>query len=158
MDSKKNQPLTLIERVKNLLNDGKTQAAFELITKSKQENAEMENARAVCLMRLRKFQEAVSVLVPVVFPGRAVGVPSGTPVIYIANLAISMLKVNNITGALSLDRQIDPKDRSHPAAIKLDQTIKTWKQSLSFFEKITLAWGSAPSNPVVIENPVGDLE
>jgi hypothetical protein len=157
MDNNRNESITLVDRINNLLNDGKTQAALELITKSKQmENPRIGNARAVCLMRLGKFEEAVSQLAAIVFPGRVVAVAPGTPVVYITNLAISMLKVNNITGALSLFKQIEQKDRNHPAAVKLEQTIKDWKRSLNIFDKFQLATGVAPKKTVVIENENAD--
>jgi hypothetical protein len=69
-----------------------------------------------------------------------------------------MLKVNNITGALSLFKQIEQKDRNHPAAVKLERTIKNWKQSLNIFDRFQLATGVAPKKTVVIENADGDLQ
>jgi Flp pilus assembly protein TadD len=158
MNSIKNERITLTERIDSLLNDGKPQAALELIIKSKQKNPAMENVRAVCLMRSGKFQEAVTVLTELVFPGRTVGVAGGLPVVYLTNLAVSMLKVNNTEGALLLFQQVEQEDPNHPAVVKLSRMIGTWKRSLNIFQRLLLSMGITPRKPVAVENADGDLQ
>jgi len=158
MNTKKSEPTTLINRIENLLDEGKPQVALDLIDRSKQENPVIENARGVCLIRLGKFQEANDVLSAIVFPGRMVGVPAGTPIVYQTNLVIAMLKINNIDGALSILRQINDGYRKHQTVVKIDIAIRRWKKSLSLFQKIQLAVGYTPHKPVIIDCAEGQLE
>jgi hypothetical protein len=158
MNNKKNEFLTLIDRVDNLLNEGRHQAAIDLINHSKQTTPAVENARGVCLMRLGKFPEAVSVLSEIVFLKGGVVAPPGTPIIHLTNLAVAMLKINNVSGALSILRQIPDKDKDHPSAVKIDSALARWKRSLNLFHKLQLAMGLNANKSVKIDFVPGDLK
>ncbi len=157
MNDKNNKPMTFIDRIARLLDEGKPQAAIDLIFKSNQKSCDIENAFAVCLMRLGKFDKAIPVLSGLLYPRGIASIPEGTPVIYQANFVLATLKANKKGGALAVLRQFIGEDREHSSVAKLNLAVKQWKKSLNLLDKIKLAIGIIPNKPVLIDGISGDL-
>ena len=145
---------TAIDHVRELLNQGRPQDALMFIEHLGQKTPVMENARGVCLIRLGKFEQAISVLREVAFQGY-ICMPSDTPVLYQMNFAIAMLVSNRKDGAFSILNKLDEKE--HPQIAKLKDAIRRWVKSLNFVEKCCYHIGLYPNKPVTIDFPPGEV-
>jgi hypothetical protein len=77
-----------------LLDENHPQEALNLIDRSDQSSPSMKNTQGVCLLRLGRIEDAISVLREITFQGY-VCVPSETPVVYQTNFATAMLTASH---------------------------------------------------------------
>ena len=143
-----------IDHIRELLNQNRPHDALKFIENLGQKTPVMENARGVCLMRLGKFEEAISVLREVAFQGY-ICMPSDTPVLYQMNFAIAMLVSNHKEGAFPILNKLDEKVL--PQIAKLEDAIRRWVKSLNFVEKCCYHIGLYPNKPVTIDFPPGEV-
>ena len=143
-----------IEYIRELLNLGRPNDALKFVEHLGQKTPIMENARGVCLMRLGKTEEAISVLREVVFQG-FICMPSDTPVPYQANFATAMLLANHKDGAFSILNKLDEK--KYPQIMKLKDAIRQWVKSLNFAEKCYYHIGLYPKKPIMIDFAPGEV-
>jgi hypothetical protein len=143
-----------IDRVRKLLDDNKTNYALMFIERLGDKSIVMQNARGVCLMRLGKFKEALSVLRDVAFQGYPC-LPPDTPVLYQINFAVAMLGSNHKEGAFSILNKLE--ENEHPQIAKLKDAIRRWVKGLNFVEKCCYYVGLYPNKPVVIDFLPGDI-
>jgi len=143
-----------IDHIRELLNQNRPHDALKFIENLGQKTPVMENARGVCLMRLGKFEEAISVLREVAFQGY-ICMPSDTPVLYQMNFAIAMLVSNHKEGAFPILNKLDEKVL--PQIAKLEDAIRRWVKSLNFIEKCCYHIGLYPNKPVTIDFPPGEV-
>ncbi|MFZ2148750.1 MAG: hypothetical protein WAV28_16165 [Sedimentisphaerales bacterium] len=143
-----------IDHIRELLNQGRPQDALKFIEHLGQKTSVMENARGVCLMRLGKIEEAISVLRDVAFQGH-ICMPSDTPVLYQINFATAMLLYNRKEGAFPILNELDEKE--HQQVAKLKNAINRWVKSLNFVEKCCYHIGLLPNKPVTIDFPPGEI-
>lgn len=154
MPKTKTKSPTVIERVRELLNQNRPDDALKFIEHLGQKTPVMENARGVCLMRLGKIDEAVSVLRDIAFQGY-ICIPTDTPVLYQINFATAMLLSNHNDGALDILNKLDEK--VHPEVSKLKEAIRRWVKSLNFIEKCAYYIGLYPNKRVTIYFPPGEI-
>jgi hypothetical protein len=145
---------TTIEHIRELLNQDRPQDALKYIEHLGQKTPDMENARGVCLMRLGKIEEALSVLREVVFQGY-ICMPSDTPVLYQINFATAMLLSNHKDGAFSILNKLDKK--VYPQLVKIKDVVRRWVRSLNFIEKCGYYFGLYPNKPVTIDFVPGEI-
>ena len=145
---------TAIERVRELLNKDRPEDALKFIEHLDQKTPVMENARGVCLMRLGKIEEAVSVLRDIAFQGY-ICIPTDTPVLYQINFATAMLLSKNNDGALDILNKLDEKE--HPEISKLKEAIRGWVKGLNFIEKCGYYIGLYPNKRVTIDFAPGEI-
>ncbi|MFH1615498.1 MAG: hypothetical protein ABIG61_10510 [Planctomycetota bacterium] len=143
-----------IDHIRELLNQDRPQDALKFIERLGQKTPVMENARGVCLMRLGKIDQAVSVLRNLAFQGY-ICMPSDTPVLYQLNFAIAMLLSNYKDGIIPLVDKLDTEN--YPQAAKLKDAIRQWVKSLNFIEKCCCKIGIYPAKPVKIDFPPGEI-
>src|SRR4030042_766058 len=139
-----------IEHIRELLNQDRPHDALKFIEQLNQKTPVMENARGVCLIRLGKIEEAISVLRDVTFQGY-ICMPSDTPVPYKINFAAAMLLANRKEGAFFILNKLDEKE--YPQIAKLKDVIRRWVKSLNFIEKCCYYIGMYPNKPVTIDFP-----
>ncbi|HUW18606.1 MAG TPA: hypothetical protein VMW16_04825 [Sedimentisphaerales bacterium] len=154
MLSQKTKSTDMLGHIRTLLNEGRAQDALNYTNHLGQKSQVLENARGVCLLRLGKIDEAVSVLREVVFQGY-VCIPSDTPALFQANFATAMLMANYKDAAMAVINRLD--DNQHPAVAKIKSAIAKWKKNLNFFERLLLGFGAYPKKPVAIDFPPGDI-
>ena len=143
-----------IEYTMELLNNGRTQDALKYVEHLGQKTPVIENARGVCLMRLGKIEEAISVLREVAFQGY-ICIPSDTPVSYQINFATAMLLANHKEGAFSILNKLD--ETVYPETALLKGSIRRWFKSLNFIGKCCYHIGLYPNKPVTIDFPPGSF-
>ena len=154
MSRDKTKSAAVIDHVRELLAQGRPQDALKFIDHLGRKDREMENARGVCLMRLGKAEEAVSVLRDVAFGGN-VCMPADTPAVYRLNFATAMLLVNLKGAAMPILSSLG--DRDCPEAAKVKDAIRRWFRSLNFFQRCCCRIGFYPRNAVNIDFPPGEV-
>ena len=143
-----------IDQVRSLLNEGRAQDALDLIHNSAQTTLEIENAKGVCLLRLGRTGEAVSVLRNLAFQGH-ICIPSDTPVVIRANFATAMLMAGHTDGAIAAIDHLS--DKQHPAVGRIHTAIRRWKAGLTWPEKLCTYIGKPAGKAVVVDWVPGDL-
>lgn len=154
MSNIKTKPSPFIDHIRELLNQGHIQQALQYIEHLGQNSAVMENAKAVCLMRLGKIEQAISLLRDVVFQGNICISPE-TPMLYQINFATAMLLKNKKDFAISL--LANPDFMKYPQALKLKEAVKQWRKSLNFLEKLCYHIGIYSNKPVRLDFPLGEV-
>jgi hypothetical protein len=145
---------TAIEHVRELLSRDHPYDALKFIEHLGQKTPVMENARGVCLMRLGKIEEAVSVLRDIAFQGY-ICIPTDTPALYQINFATAMLLSKQNDSAFDILNKLDEK--VHPEASKLKEAIRRWVKVLNFIEKCAYYIGLYPNKRVTIDFPPGEV-
>jgi hypothetical protein len=146
----------LLSRVAELLDQGKPGEALEAITRSRQSAPQVDNARAVCLLRLNRPEEAVKVLRNILFPRGSINMDESLPLAYRLNFATGQLMTAHVAGAQELLTTI-PRGQDSPMVPKLREAIRQWKASLPVIWKLMALVGIYPGKPVVLDFPPGEL-
>jgi len=89
----------------------------------------VQNARAVCLMRLGRGDDAAQILRQLVMPAGCTWMRPDAPLIYKLNFATSLLLRGLPSGCLSTLREIH--EPTHPTSIALQAAVQRWVKSLS---------------------------
>jgi hypothetical protein len=141
------------ERIRELLDHDHPGDALNLIARSGNDSPEMKNARGVCLLRLGRLDEAISVLEEVAFRGLA-GMSFDAPALFQVNFAIAMLRANrNKGGALQICDRLDGSE--HAEAAKLKVAVGEWKRSIGLLGRLGCRLGLYPAKPVPVDDRAG---
>jgi hypothetical protein len=141
--------------VRQLLDQGHPQEALNLLKHLGQNTASSKNIQGVCLLRLGKIHEAISILSEITFQGN-ICIPPDMPVVFRTNFATAMLMANNKEAAISVVEHID--DKQHPAVARVKNAIKTWERSLNLFQRVLCKLGIYPEKAIPVDFVPGDLE
>ncbi len=154
MSRDKSKSATAIDHLRELLEQGRPQDALKFIDHLGRKDREMENARGVCLMRLGKVEEAVSVLRDVAFGG-FVCMPADSPALYQVNFATAMLLANQKDAAIPVLDKL--KARKCPEAAKVGEAVQRWYKSLNVFRRCCCRMGFYPRRPVTLDFQPGEI-
>jgi hypothetical protein len=141
--------------VRLLLDQGKPQEALNLLKHLGQNSALTKNIQGVCLLRLGKIHEAISILSEITFQGK-VCIPPETPVVFRTNFATAMLMANNKEAAISVVEHLD--DRQHPAVTRIRDAIRAWEKSLNIFQRLLSKAGIYPKKAIPLDFVPGDVD
>ena len=141
--------------VRQLLGQGRTQEALNLLNHLGQNSASSKNIKAVCLLRLGRIHEAISILSEITFQGN-ICVPPDTPVVFQTNFATAMLMANNKEAAISVIERLD--DKQHPAVARIRNAIKTWEKGLNIFQRLLSKAGIYPRKAIPVDFVPGDID
>jgi hypothetical protein len=145
----------VLDRVRVLLDQGNPQEALAVLSPHVRSGSKLiANAYAVCLMRLRQYDEAAKRLRELVYQGSSLAMAPDLPVIVKVNFATALLLAHNVDGAQSILNQLDEDEDK--ATAKLKAAISRWRKSLTFFQRVQCLW-STPSKPVSIDFPPGEV-
>ena len=148
-------PNTVLSRASEMLDRGQAQAALDVVDSCGQSSRVIQNAKAVCLMRLGRNELAVKILRDLVFPGGAFAISDETPTVFRSNYATSLLLLDNIVTGLQILGHIP--DRQHPAVVQLKSEVRNWKASMSWLARIGLVIGITPRKPFRMDSAPGAL-
>jgi hypothetical protein len=143
-----------LQHIRELLDHGHHSEALNFITHFDVNSPEIENARGVCLLRLGKLDEAISVFQNVTFQGLTC-VPDDTPVLFQVNFAIAMLLANCKSGAMAIVDRLNGNE--HPEAARLKAAVRQWKKSIGPVGRLCCRLGFYPKRPVPLETPPGGV-
>ena len=143
-----------IEYIRELLKQNRPLDALKYIDHIGQQTPVINNARGVCLMRVGKINEAISILRELVFQGH-ICIPSDTPVLYKINFATAMLLSNQKDAAFPILNELDEKE--HPEVTKIKDSIRKWVKSLTLSEKCRYHVGFYPKKPLQLDFQPGEV-
>jgi hypothetical protein len=141
--------------VRQFLDQGRPQEALNLLKHLGQNSASTKNIQGVCLLRLGKIHEAISILSEITFQGN-VCIPPDTPVVFQTNFATAMLMANNKEAAISVVERLD--DKQHPAVARIKNAIKTWEKGLNIFQRLLSKAGIYPGKAIPVDFVPGDID
>ena len=145
----------LLDQVRQMLGRGEAQKALDVIGRAKSSSQEIDNARAVCLMRLGRPEAAVTIYQGMLLRG-GVTVDPAAPVKHVVNFATALLLAGNTAGGLAV---LDGLGRTaHPAAVRLREAVDRWRESIGFGRRFLFAaYGAAPARRVEPDSPPGEV-
>jgi hypothetical protein len=147
----------LYDRVVNHLNSGHYTKALDLLRSAGRE-PRIQNAIGVCLMRLRRTDDALRVYRELVLAPGGMGMKRDAPVMYKVNYGAALLLAGQRAGCLDVLAETGAK--THPSVQRLRAVIKEWERSLSFWQRLNWRFGQVePGNaPVTFATPPGELD
>jgi hypothetical protein len=146
---------SILDQVHDLIGKNHYRDAIDLINRSGQHSAPMENARGVCLLRMGEIEKAGKVFHGLVFPTGSICADPNCPVTYHTNFVTAMFLSGNHVAGLGVLGQI--RDRRHPSVARLQAALKTWKKGLGLLQRLGCAVNAYPQKPVTVDFPPGDL-
>jgi hypothetical protein len=145
----------LLEQIRGLIQQRNYHAAIDLINRSGQHSAPVENARGVCMLRMGEIDKATKIFRELVFPAGSICPDPDVPLICRTNFVTAMFLGGNLAAGVDVLGQV--QDRQHPAVVRLYATLKTWKQRPGLFQRLGCLLNAYPHKPVRLDFPPGDL-
>jgi hypothetical protein len=139
----------LLKKVEHLLELGRIEDALHTATSQSSGNPAQSNARAVCLMRLGKPDEAVRVLRSVVIDQTGVLMRQDIPTAYKSNFAVALALAGNLSGATSILAELGEETDTQIQG--LSKCIQAAKSKRSFMQKLAGILGTADNTKVQLD-------
>lgn len=143
---------TTLDHVRDLLDRDRPAEALNFLDRHGPQTPEIENARAVCLLRLGRFSEAVPILRDITFRGY-MNIRDDAPLRFQLNFATAMLMINFKEGAMAVMDRL--KRENDPQAVQLREAIDRWRRSFGLLGRIRCCIGLYPRRPVELGFPPG---
>lgn len=144
-----------LQEVIRIAQSGQLDAALEKSTASEGTSPELRNARAVCLMRLGRPEEALAVYRGFVLQSGCTWMKTDLPVHVGANFATAILLCGRALGCEAVLSEI--ADQDHPSVRRLHAALKRWRSSLPFTARLKRLFGIEPEVPVQLDFDPGDF-
>ena len=139
-----------------LIVDNKADNAMKILNSIQDGSVWIQNAIAVCWMRLGKPDKASSILLDMVYKKNSVIMRTDVSDVTKLNLATSLLMTGNIEGALDA---LNTVENDTPMKGKLQEALAAWKKQQPLGSRIGMFLGVYPKNkPVSLEFPPGQIE
>jgi hypothetical protein len=145
----------LIDRVGDLLGEGRPQKCLELLARSGLGSPWAANATGVCLLRLGQTRRAIELFRGLVLGPGGLVLRRDLPTAFKTNFATALLMDGNVSGCTSVLAEVREDD--HPTLQKLRAAIRRWRDGMSFRENVWWHLGSPPDRPVELGFEPGDL-
>jgi tetratricopeptide (TPR) repeat protein len=143
-----------LERVYNYIAKGEYQLAFESIPPDNRD-VEFRNNRAVCLMRLGRFETAIPILKELVVASGTSWSRSDVPEYIKANYATALFYGGLPSGASDL--LVELSASKLPAVQQLSSAMNRWVSGMGFWRRLDWKINGIPpkTKPIPGEDPVG---
>jgi hypothetical protein len=151
MSSIKNSP----EYIWSLICDSQLEEAYKLLTGMQDGSVWMQNAMAVCQMRMGKPEKACAILIDLVYQKNSVVLRADATDATKLNLATAMLMTGNIEGALGVFNSVKNET---PMKKNVEYAIQIWKKKQSLCSRIGMLFGMYPSTKAELDFPPGQIE
>lgn len=129
-----------LTRVSEVLDQGRPDSALSLLPAGG--TPWLRNARGVCLMRLGRPSQALDALRELVFEPVGHAVRADAHPVHLMNYATALLLDGNSDSFWGIFRSA--RDRSHPAVVRVEASVRRWQARLSFAERLMVALGAGP--------------
>ena len=148
--------VSALQRISELVSQGNFERAFHLLN-AKGEDLESQHAKAVCLMRLGRYTEAIAVLRKLVLNPGCIWMRPEIPLLYKTNFATALLLGGHPAGCTAVLSEID--NDNHSSVIRLREIIKRWEKTLSFWQRLNWRWCviEPVNRPVTIDFVPGEF-
>jgi hypothetical protein len=139
-----------------LITDNKVQSAMTILNGIQDGSIWVQNATAVCWMRLGNPQKASAILLEMVYRKNSVIMRTDASDITKLNLVTALLMIGNIDGALEI---LNSAEHTTPMGENLKKAVRRWKNQQSIVSRMGMFLGIYPSNkPVKLDFPPGQIE
>jgi hypothetical protein len=145
-------------RARALLEKGHASDALRLLNSQRYASPIFDNARAVCLMRLGRPEQALQILKPLVLINGNGGFRSHIPDIYKINLATALAMTGDVAAADEILDQLKNADITHPQMTELRVAIDRWQTGLSLWELFQWNLGAHVHHRVILHFVPGLIE
>lgn len=145
----------ILRKVEHLLELGRIEDALHAATSQSSGNPAQSNARAVCLLRLGKPEEAVRILRSVVIDQTGVLMRQDIPLTYKSNFAVALAMAGNLPGANSVLSELG--NETDEQLLALRQCITATLSKRTFMQKLKSFLGSGEETPVQMDFVPGRL-
>ena len=146
----------LLIQVRELLDEQHVAEALTVLNRIQGDSIDVQNARAVCLMRLGRPAEAGHILKRLVFRQGTIAIRNDVPDNTKLNYVAAMLMVGNVDSATSMLSEID---NGLSMAHRLQDAIQAWKKKLPFWSRLGVRLGILPydGRPVPLNFVPGEI-
>ena len=144
-----------LDRLQQLLDQSRADEALKLATGRGSGSPLDVNARAVCLMRIGRPEEAVKILRNIVLEGSSPYLKASAPVVFKSNFVTALALSGNPVGAYRALE--DLREVAHPRLAELRLAIAQWVKTLSVWERVQWTCGIELNKPVLLSFPPGEL-
>lgn len=144
-----------LREVETLLASLHTEEALTLLGRQPMDDRR-QNAKAVCLLRLGRFEEAGRVLADLILQQGSLVLKPGLPVAYLLNFATSLFLTRDVDEALRFITEAGYVGYRDPRLIEFGLAIRAWKRALPWRAKLKWIWSGRAPSPTS-PNPVGYL-
>lgn len=134
----------LLNQVKKLLDENHPDEALRLLARSRDTAPLLQNARAVCLMRMDQADDALRLLTPLVFPRGGMAISHDVPLATKVNYITAMLLKGNLAGCSTVLGEL--RDEKSPAVERLRKALDDWKKSQGLGRRFLMLMGAYPFN------------
>ena len=132
----------VMNKVRNLLQAGKAEEAFDLLNARGFNDPDSRNARAVCLLRMGQPELAVRALREICLTANGTMVKPDVPTHYATNLAAALFSAGNVTGSVAV---LDELARDYaPSVAQMRGLVREWEGELSFWQRLKWKCGLDP--------------
>lgn len=145
----------LMQSVARLLDDNHPDQALRALDSHRDTDPMLVDARGVCLMRLGRIREAITLYRKLVLADNDVTFDLRQPTTFLTNFATALLLDRNVRGCLDLLFQIG--DEGHPTVLRLREALRRWKAGLSRWHRLLLTVYGEVKRPIVLGFPPGEL-
>jgi hypothetical protein len=145
-------------RARTLLNRGHASEALRVLNSQRYASPILDNARAVCLMRLGRADQALRILKPLVLINGASGFRNHVPSIYRINLATALAMSGDVTSADEILNRLASENVTHPQITELRVAIDRWQTGLSLWELFQWKLGAHVHHRVILHFVPGLIE
>ncbi|MBN2577478.1 MAG: hypothetical protein JXB10_00615 [Pirellulales bacterium] len=143
-------------KVRTFLAEGRYKDAVEMISHSKHKSLWHTNANGVCLLRMNRAHDAVSLFRGLLFSANGIMLREDMPIVFKTNFATALLASGNFEGCLSILQEIN--DESNARVQQLRGAIQRFRASLSLLKRWQWRMGFYfPSGPIAMDFPLGEL-
>ena len=156
MTENSQNPAVLLDRVRQLLDEGRPEKAVDVLHRIGSDSPVIRNAYAVCLMRMGETEKAVSVYRRLLLPDDGVVLRDDAPVLFKTNFATALLMENNLSGCIGILN--DMKDEQAPSVKRLRNALTRWRKSVGWWRWLLVArFGMSPARPVPMDFAPGEV-
>ncbi len=124
-------PAVLLDRVRQLLDEGKPEKAADVLHRIGSDSPAIRNAYAVCLLRMGEAEKAVSVHRRLLLPDDGLVLRDDASVLFKTNFAIALLMEKNISACAEILN--DLKDEQTPSVKRLRDVVMRWRKSIRWW-------------------------
>src|SRR5262245_21736890 len=142
----------LLARADDLLRDGHSDQARDLIARARLASQWATNALGVCQLRAGNAKVALDVFRGLVLASGGLLLRQDVPVVFKTNYAAALLASDNLAGCLGVLNEV--RDEQNPAVERLRGAIRRWQKSLTFWQKVNWWLGGHPGQPVPLDFPL----
>ena len=145
-----------MEELLRLLDQGAMSEIFASATSRQPGSPDFLNTYGVCLLRLGKVYEALTVFNEITLDPDTLRLRSNVPDSFKANLATARLLAKNPKGCLEALRTV--RNRKTEYCLRLRDALRRWSHSLPLLQRLAWHLGILPKTSIRLDFAPGELD